>query len=150
MKLSICHSYCKSSILERERKLKYYNRICPWKSFIFILGDSLKKGESTLSLSPNQAPTNGTCDLSPETGETLKTYFSYSCQGWKDDHNVQNPLIYRLVVINADQSSDILYRGIQSKRSFQLPIGEKNNNRELQIQILVEDTLGAVAIGLRK
>ena len=81
---------------------------------------------------------------------TLKTRFTVNCNGWQDSDNIDTPLIFLLKVQSATGSWAIVYRGIRSVISVYLPVGNSNTDRKLSLQVLIEDTYGAQAIGLER
>ena len=65
-----------------------------------------------------------------------------------DNDNKNVPFIYWLRVESSTNSWDVLYRGIRPIFHVYLPVGGISNGRKIRVQALIEDTLGAQAIGL--
>ena len=78
------------------------------------------------------------------------TQFTFKCKGWKDEDNIGSPFLYQLNSQGTHGSWDILYRGTQSSRALNLPMGDSKNDGRLRLQILVEDSYGAFATGLER
>ena len=100
-----------------------------------------------LQIPPNRPPRNGSCLISPSSGYALQTKFGFSCQNWKDEDNKNSPFIYWVTLRNEEGKRNILLRGIQSSGSVDLPPGKNVDDWKVMVQVLVEDSLGALAIG---
>ena len=108
----------------------------------------MMEGESLMVLLANEPPSNGTCTVQPQAGVTLETKFWFSCRDWQDMDNSDAPFVNWVRVQNTDGTLATLYRGIQSNISMYLPVGRTYKQRDVRLQVLVEDTFGAIAIGL--
>lgn len=112
------------------------------------------EGSTKFTLGENTSPSNGTCDIHPISGEALVTEFKMNCSGWVDIDNTQQPFIYWLVAFSEDSEKKrvqtVLFRGILRELVTKLPVGDKNNNNSLQVQIWIQDSLGAYTVGYDK
>ena len=98
----------------------------------------------------NTPPKNGSCTFFPMKGVSLKDNFTLTCQGWSDEDQQGQPFLYSLWV--GSPSSDkllLMYRGVLSQSSHQLPVGSEQDDHNLQVLAYVEDALGAVAVGFK-
>ena len=69
-----------------------------------------------------------------------------SCNGWTDEDNKQQPLLYWLVV---GEEQTIFFRGIQTHIEELLPAGD-GDDYTLPVQIWVQDSLGVYTVALNK
>ncbi|XP_077867281.1 uncharacterized protein LOC100375380 [Saccoglossus kowalevskii] len=99
-----------------------------------------REGLANIYFTVNKGPMWGKCTLLPESGVEMDTVFTISCQEWVDD---QQPLMYQISYsIGSAGSEELLYYGMKSSVSFQLPAGDPNNNNTEGLHISIVDNFG--------
>lgn len=113
-------------------------------------------GGSSITLTPNNPPSRGSCSLHPEKDLfLLETMVSYSCSGWTDEDNRMGQLIYTLVAETCTTEGQhcqhfYLYRGTKSSVSTLLPAGPVTARSAVNIYLELEDSQGAKTIALNR
>ena len=120
------------------------------KYLCFFPGNPTSYGKSEILLHPNKSPENGSCNITPQDGVTLKTTFTFNCSEWADSDNDNSPLLYWLKFQDSSGSWNVLYRGIRSIVGVYLPIGDASQQSKLRLQVLIEDVYGAQTVGLER
>ena len=107
------------------------------------VSQGLNTGFSQQSLTTNQPPQNGTCTVSPTSGDAGSTKFTISCTEWADDP-LDEPFSYRYSFIRDPRSRpEPLKFTAESSYETVLPAGI--NGQESFIEVQIADTNGATA-----
>ncbi|XP_069057848.1 polycystin-1-like [Pleurodeles waltl] len=118
--------------------------------------DSHIWGGSSITLTPNNPPTGGSCCFHPEKDIfLLETMVSYNCSGWTDEDNRMEQLIYTLVAETCTTEGRhcqqfYLYRGTKSSFSTLLPAGPDTTNSTVIVYLELEDSQGAKTMALNR
>ena len=96
-----------------------------------------------ITLQKNDSPKNGSCKITPNSGFAISTNFQISCSEWADEDNKQQPFIYELAVYLKNGKRSVLNRGVEEVISKKMPLGNDQENYELQIEVRIEDAFGA-------
>ena len=100
-------------------------------------------GTTSFVTESNPVPSGGVCAVAPRTGY-LNTTFKVNCRDWVDSDNTDQPFIYLILA-----EGNILNRGIQRSMDIQFPVGDKERDWNLSVEVRVEDSLGAFAVGFK-
>ena len=96
-------------------------------------------GYSEYQVTTNSPPVNGTCDVSPVSGVTLTTEFTFMCTDWQDP---DLPLQYEYIYFTNNDLLNVAYQGVQRNKKMDLPAGEKENNFTIDFRVRVVDMFG--------
>jgi hypothetical protein len=122
------------------------NQLIPGESYVFSLtltstSDASKRTQSNASFTIHSPPVGGRCTVSPLTGVTLQTRFSFTCFNW-DGNVVSNPISFSFQVYDegARRSVSIL-RSPSPSGLFEtyLPVGDP-----LVVLVVVTDRFGGL------
>ena len=97
-------------------------------------------GYSEYQVITNSPPAGGTCQVSPLSGITLETIFTFTCSDWQDH---DSPLRYEFIYFTGKDSLNVAYKGVTSSKDTKLPAGEKTNNFTIDFRVRVTDAFGA-------
>ena len=97
-------------------------------------------GYSEYKVTVNSPPVGGTCEVSPASGVTLTTKFTFTCTDWQDP---DLPLQYEFVYFTNNDLLNVVYQGVQTSKQTNLPLGEKANNFTIDFRVRVVDMFGA-------
>ena len=100
-------------------------------------------GTTSFVTESNQVPSDGVCMVTPRTGY-LNTTFKVNCRDWVDSDNTDQPFIYLVLV-----EGNILNRGIQGSMDIQFPVGDEERDWKVNVEVRVEDSLGAFTVGFK-
>ena len=100
-------------------------------------------GTTSFITESNPVPSGGVCTVTPRTGY-LNTTFKVNCRDWVDSDNTDQPFIYLILA-----EGNILNRGIQRSMDIQFPVGDKEREWNLSVEVHVEDSLGAFTVGFK-
>ena len=117
--------------------------LTPNTRFKFILTAQRLGGYSGYSeyhVTSNSPPVEGVCSVSPISGVTLITKFTFTCTNWQDP---DLPLQYEFVYLADNNILNVAYKGFKSSLTTKLPAGEKDNNFTIDFRVRVADILGA-------
>lgn len=78
--------------------------------------------------------------MSPSSGVTLATEFTFACANWQD---IDLPLHYEFIYFTAHDLLNVVFKGQQSSTYTKLPVGDKANNFSIDFRVRVADMLGA-------
>ena len=98
-------------------------------------------GYSEYQATTNSPPEGGKCEVTPLSGITLQTIFSFTCSGWEDpDRPLHFEFIYFATKVDV---LNVVYKGIKRSQETKLPAGERANNFTLDFRVRVADMCGA-------
>ncbi|XP_036357895.1 polycystin-1-like isoform X2 [Octopus sinensis] len=106
--------------------------------------DGLTRAETAINILVNKAPRNGSCTISPDSGETGQTVFNLSCFNWEDDQKIEQYMFYAKY-----KDSSLLNQiafGIDSTLNVFMPLGPDYDNYKMEVFGKVFDPLGAYTI----
>ena len=98
-------------------------------------------GTTSFVTESNPVPSGGVCVVTPGAGY-INTTFQVSCMDWVDSDNTDQPFIYLILA-----EGNILNRGIQRSMGIKFPVGVKERDWKVSVEIRVEDSLGAFTVG---
>ena len=98
------------------------------------------RGYSEYHVTSNSPPVGGVCSVSPTSGVTLTTEFTFTCTNWQDP---DLPLQYEFVYLTDNNILNVAYKGVKTSITTKLPAGEKKNNFTIDFRVRVADILGA-------
>ena len=96
-------------------------------------------GYSEYHVTTNSPPVEGTCDVSPASGVTLTTEFTFTCTDWQDSNL---PLHYEFIYFTNNDLLNVVHHGVQTSKQTNLPAGYEANNFILDFRVRVTDMLG--------
>ena len=97
-------------------------------------------GYSEYQFATYSSPTEGKCDVTPLSGRTLETTFTFACSGWEDpDH----PMQYSFIYFTDDDFPNVVHKGMERSKKTKLPAGKKINNFTIDFRVRVADIFGA-------
>lgn len=96
-------------------------------------------GYSEYQVTINSPPVKGTCDVSPASGVSLTTEFTFACTDWQDP---DLPLQYEFIYFTSNDLLNVVYQGVQKSKQTILPAGEKANNFTIDFRVRVVDMFG--------
>ena len=96
-------------------------------------------GYSEYQVTTNSPPVEGTCDVSPASGVTLTTEFTFTCTDWLDP---DLPLQYEFIYLTNNDHLNVVYRGVQTSKQTNLPAGYEANNFTIDFRVRVIDNFG--------
>ena len=97
-------------------------------------------GYSEYKVTTNSPPVKGTCDVSPASGLTLTTEFTFTCTDWQGSNL---PLQYEFIYFTNNDLLNVVYQGVQTSKQTNLPAGYEANNFTLDFRVRVTDMFGA-------
>ena len=102
-------------------------------------------GYSEYQVNTNSPPVEGTCDVSPPSGVTLTTKFTFTCTDWQDPDPDPDPdpLQYEFIYFTNNDLLNVVYQGVQTRKQTNLPAGHEANNFTIDFRVRVTDMLGA-------
>ncbi|PFX34734.1 Protein sidekick-1, partial [Stylophora pistillata] len=115
----------------------------PNKIYKFMLTAKRRGGHSGYSeykFATYSSPTEGKCDVTPLSGKTLETIFTFACSGWEDPDGL---LQYSFVYFTDDDFTNVVYKGMKSSKRTKLPAGKKIKNFTIDFRVRVADMFGA-------
>ncbi|XP_070567047.1 polycystin-1-related protein-like [Ptychodera flava] len=99
-----------------------------------------RQGVSNIYFKVNTGPMWGKCTVSPGSGVEMDTVFSINCPEWTDE---DLPLMYEISYsIGQETSQELLYYGVKTIISFQLPAGDDKDDYNAYLHIAIVDNLG--------
>ncbi|XP_077978738.1 polycystin-1-like protein 1 [Glandiceps talaboti] len=99
-----------------------------------------RQGLSNYYFTVNTGPMWGQCTVSPDHGVEMDTQFTITCPEWIDD---DLPLVYEISYsIGQDTTEELLYYGMKTIITFQLPAGDENDNSNAYLHIAIVDNRG--------
>ena len=78
--------------------------------------------------------------MTPQSGITLVTEFSFSCVNWQDD---DLPMHYEFIYFTNSDLLNVVYKGSQPSQHTKLPLGEREKNFTMDFRVRVADMFGA-------
>ena len=98
------------------------------------------RGYSEYHVTSNSPPVGGVCNVSPTSGVSLITEFTFTCMNWQDsDLRLQ----YEFVYVTNKNLLNVAYKGVKTRVTTKLPAGESKNNFTIDFRVRVADILGA-------
>ena len=97
-------------------------------------------GYSEYQVTVNSRPVKGTCYVSPSSGVSLTTIFTFTCSDWQD---LDLPLQYEFIYLTSNDLLNVVYQGVQTSKQTNLPPGQKANNFTIDFRVRVVDMFGA-------
>ena len=98
------------------------------------------RGYSEYHVTSNSPPVGGVCNVSPTSGVTLTTEFTFMCMNWRDpDLQLQ----YEFIYFTYDNLLNVAYKGVKTIVTTKLRAGVKKNNFTIDFRVRVTDILGA-------
>ena len=97
-------------------------------------------GYSEYQFATYSSPTEGKCDVTPLSGRTLETTFTFACSGWEDP---DRPLQYSFIYFTDDDFPNLVHKGMERSKETKLPAGKKINNFTIDFRVRVADMFGA-------
>ena len=96
-------------------------------------------GYSEFKVTLNSPPVGGVCNVSPLSGITLTTEFTFKCLNWQDpDRQLQ----YQFSYLTDNNLLNVVYKGVKTSLTTKLPAGEKKHNFTIDFRVRVADILG--------
>ena len=132
-----------STRLTSRRIVTYPSVLEPDKRYKFVLTAKRRggyPGYSEYQVTTNSPPSVGNCQVSPQSGITLVTEFTFTCSNWQDE---DLPLQYEFVYFTNKDLLNVVYKGQQSSKFTKLPVGDKANNFTIDFRVRVADMFGA-------
>ena len=74
--------------------------------------------------------------MTPLSGRTLETTFTFACNGWEDP---DLPLPYSFIYFTGDGFPTVLYKGMESSKKTKLPVGHKIKKFTIDFRVRVAD-----------
>ena len=99
-----------------------------------------RAGYSEYQFATYSSPTEGKCNVTPLSGRTLETTFTFACSGWEDP---DRPLKYSFIYFTDDDFLNVVHIGMESSKKTKLPAGKKINNFTIDFRVRVADMFGA-------
>ena len=97
------------------------------------------RGYSEYHVTSNSPPVGGVCSVSPTSGVTLITEFTFTCDNWQDpDLQLQ----YQFIYFTNNNLLNVAYTGVKISITTKLPAGEKKNNFSIDFRVRVINMLG--------
>ena len=132
-----------STRLSSTTLVTYPRILAPGVLYKFVL--SVKRygghpGYSEYQVTTNRPPVEGTCNVSPVSGVTLTTEFTFSCTDWQDS---DLPLQYEFIYFTNNDLLNVVYQGVQTSKQTNLPAGYEANNFTIDFRVRVTDKFGA-------
>lgn len=97
-------------------------------------------GYSEYQVTTNIPPAGGICQVSPESGFTLVTEYTFTCVNWTD---TDVPLLYEYIYFTKNYDLNVVYKGHKQSKLTKLPAGEKASNFTIDFRVRVADMYGA-------
>ena len=97
-------------------------------------------GYSEYQFATYSSPTEGKCDVTPLSGRTLETTFTFACSGWAYP---DRPLQYSFIYFIDDVFPNVVYKGMERSMKTKLPAGQQINNFTIDFRVRVADMFGA-------
>ena len=97
------------------------------------------RGYSEYHVTSNIPAVGGVCSVSPVSGVTLATEFTFTCMNWQDS-DLQ--LQYEYIYLTDNNLLNVAYRGVKTSVTTKLPAGEKKNNFTIDFRVRVTNMLG--------
>lgn len=97
-------------------------------------------GYSEYQVITNSPPSGGYCQVTPQSGITLVTEFSFSCVNWQDE---DLPMQYEFIYFTNSDLLNVVYKGSQPSQHTKLPLGEREQNFTIDLRVRVADMFGA-------
>ena len=97
------------------------------------------RGYSEYHVTSNSPPVGGVCNVSPTSGVTLTTEFTFTCVNWQDS-DLQ--LQYEYVYLTDNNLLNLAHKGVKTSVTTQLPAGDKKNNFTIDFRVRVANMLG--------
>ena len=98
--------------------------------------NGILEASSTLVFSTNSKPRDGNCFVSPSEGFVESTSFLFNCTGWIDEE-----LSYTFKY-QTGYGPVTFFQGKDPYVSAMMPMGDPSKNYVLEVEMVVEDTLG--------
>ncbi|PFX34823.1 Polycystic kidney disease protein 1-like 2 [Stylophora pistillata] len=96
-------------------------------------------GYSEYHVTSNSPPVGGVCNVSPTSGVSLITEFTFKCFYWQD-LGVQ--LQYEFIYLTNNNLLNVAYKGVKTSIITKLPAGEKKNNFSIDFRVRVTNMVG--------
>ena len=97
------------------------------------------RGYSEYHVTSNSSPVGGVCCVSPTSGVTLITEFTFTCINWQDpDLQLQ----YEFVYFTNKNLLNVAYKGVKTSVTTKLPAGESKNNFTIDFRVRVINIMG--------
>ena len=97
-------------------------------------------GYSEYQFATHSSPTEGKCDVTPLSGRTLETTFTFACSGWVYP---DRPLQYSFIYFIDDVFPNVVYKGMERSIKTTLPAGQQIKNFTIDFRVRVADMFGA-------
>ena len=98
------------------------------------------RGYSEYHVTSNSPPVGGVCTVSPTSGISLITEFTFTCRNWQDQ-DLQ--LQYQFIYLTDNKLLNVVYKGVKTSLTTKLPAGEKKSNFTIDFRVRVADISGA-------
>ena len=132
-----------STRLSSTALVTYPRILAPGVLYKFVLTAQRQSGPpgySEYQVTTNSPPVEGTCDVSPASGVSLTTEFTFTCTDWQDP---DLPLQYEFIYFTNNDLPNVAYQGVQTRKQTNLPAGYEANNFTIDFRVRVTDMLGA-------
>ena len=97
------------------------------------------RGYSEYHVTSNSLPFGGVCNVSPTSGLTLITEFTFTCMNWQDpDLQLQ----YQFIYLTNKNILNVAYKGVKTSVTIKLPTGERRNNFTIDFRVRVTCMMG--------
>ena len=97
------------------------------------------RGYSEYHVTSNSPPVGGVCNVSQTSGVALITEFTFACDNWQDpDPQLQ----YEFIYLTDNNLVNVAYKGVKTKVTTKLPIGERKNNFIIDFRVRVINMWG--------
>ncbi|XP_076458276.1 polycystin-1-like [Babylonia areolata] len=112
---------------------------------------SRSQGKASITLSPNQPPSGGTCTATPDSIVALQEFVTVSCQGWQDSDDPGSQLMYEIKTVTKQEVHDVLRQIAPNTCEFDpIPTPLLVESSSAQLLVTVLDEYGARTEALQK
>ena len=132
-----------STRLSSTTLVTYPRILAPGVLYKFVLTAKRQGGHpgySEYQVTTNSPPDEGTFDVSPPSGVTLTTEFTFTCTDWQDS---DLPLHYKFIYFTNNDLLNVVYQGVKTSKQTNLPAGYEANNFTIDFRVRVTDKFGA-------
>ncbi|XP_069123973.1 polycystin family receptor for egg jelly-like isoform X2 [Argopecten irradians] len=100
-----------------------------------------KISSTSLDVKVNMPPANGSCTVTPTTGQVTLTWFTFTCMDWEDTDGIARYAFY----VTFSQRDGERMLGYQLNPSYvtQLPMGPDYDSYQVHTYVRITDTKGA-------
>uniref|UniRef100_A0A673G3S9 Polycystic kidney disease 1 like 1 n=1 Tax=Sinocyclocheilus rhinocerous TaxID=307959 RepID=A0A673G3S9_9TELE len=122
------------TLLDLHRQLIHHS---VFESYTLTVSEERLQGKSQLFFHTQAVPEGMSCQVQPNTGYEIHTYFSIFCSSGKED------LLYEYSFSVGTSPRKLLYEGRDFQHYFSLPSGDPNDDYKVTIYIEIKNRFGA-------